>query len=124
MNKPVSYSNNLLDFRRSKSQEGLSVAEYSALTEFQSWKENVINNPDFSLPDGESRNMFSSRIIDFASRNDSKFSHKKILVVTHVDVIWQLVLYWTNKDIDKMDIKNCVVFKIQPDSNSLEKIGY
>lgn len=129
VNRRVSYSKNLLDFRRSKAQEGLFVHEYTALPEFRSWKKFSGKNPDFSLADGESRNAFSSRVTKFALHCERNFTNEKILIVTHTDVIWQLVMYWTGRDIDKKTITNCTVIKtmlknkymVFKDTNNLTK---
>lgn len=116
----ISYSKLLLDFRRSKSQEGLSVQEYTSLPEFQLWKKNLGINSDFSLPDGESRLFFTSRVSKFALKCDNIHNNKNILIITHIDVLHQLIFYWTNKEVCKSDISNCVIFKVYPDSNELE----
>lgn len=113
-NKQVSYSNYLLDFRRSELQEGLFVHEYTKLPEFKLWLKNSNSNPDFSLPDGESRNVFSNRVNKFALNCARRFTNKTILVVTHMDVIWQLVKYWTDSDINKNNISNCTTIKVIP----------
>lgn len=117
-NIKVSYSKYLLDFRRSKSQEGLFVDEYTKLPNFKLWLENSNSNPDFSLPDGESRNTFSKRVNEFAKHCNGYFSNKKIIVVSHLDVLWQLITYWTNDAINKKDIPNCKIIKIIPDNKS------
>lgn len=118
-NTKVSYSKYLLDFRRSKSQEGLFVHEYTKLPEFTLWLENSDSNPNFSLPDGESRNAFSNRVNRFAKRHDNHYSNRKIIVVSHLDVLWQLVLYWTDNTINKKDIPNCTIIKVIPDIKSI-----
>lgn len=65
-NKQASCSKYLLDFRRSKSQEGLFVHEYTVLPEFKMWLENSDITSNYSLTDGESRNDFSTWVNKFA----------------------------------------------------------
>lgn len=115
IDKRVLYSKNLLDFRRSKSQEGFMVQEYSVLPEFKTWIKNSNSNPNYSLPDGESKSSFSKRVNKFALYCNHKYANKNILIVSHMDVIWQLVRHWIDIKIDKDKISNCTIIKIKPD---------
>ncbi len=119
INRPVRYSRHLLDYRRSKSQEGLHVHEYSSLPEYQAWKANSASNPNFSLPDGESRQQLSNRISKFIQQSNNRHHQKHILVVAHTDVIYQMVFHMTNKTIDKQNISHCMLCIIDPDKQEL-----
>lgn len=115
----ISYSRLLLDFRRSKSQEGLFVHEYEKLPEFKLWLEKSKTNPDFSLSDGESKNEFSERVNNFADKCEQNHTEKKIIIVSHLEVLWQLVRYWTENTINRDEISNCTIIKIIPDKKHM-----
>ena len=112
---PISYSSLLSDFRRSKSQEGLHVHEYNKLPEFKLWLKNSDTNLDFALPDGESKKEFSSRINKFARFCNRNYIEKKITIITHLEVIRQLVIYWTDNVINRDDISNCTIINVIPE---------
>lgn len=119
INKPVHFSKHLLDYRRSKSQEGLQVHEYTSLPEYLVWKANSDIDPNFNLPDGESRQQLSNRISKFIKLRNKKHHQKNILIVAHTDVIYQMVSLMANKLVDRQNISNCMLFKISPDNNEL-----
>lgn len=111
----VSYSKNLLDFRRSKAQEGLFVHEYIDMPEFKMWTEASRLDSNFALSDGESRAIFSSRVIKFISKINNRFVRKNILLVTHTDVIKEIIRHLTTKSINVESISNCSIIKVASD---------
>lgn len=113
--REISYSKNLLDFRRSKAQEGLFVHEYIDISEFKIWTEASKLDSNFALSDGESRASFSSRVNKFISKINDRFVKKNILLVTHTDVIKEIIKHLTTKSINVESISNCSIIKVTPD---------
>ena len=116
---PIRISHGLIEFRRSKSQEGMLKEECLMLPEFQYWLRNI-NNRDFSLPDGDSLNQFRRRIVRFAKRIGENTQQESVLLVTHQSPIQELILHWTGEHIELSEIPNCAIFRIHLDSKELE----
>ena len=93
---PLKTSKYLLDYRRSKKQEGLTSDQYQDLPEYELWKSQSQKDPDFALLDGESKRSFNQRISKFLNRCEKVFDQKHILIITHIDVIEEIIYKITN----------------------------
>lgn len=120
---PISFSQKLKDYRRSKSQEGLNISQYSILPDFLIWKEKTAVDEFFSLPDGESMNGFYKRVSEFACFVDKSFTNKKIVIVAHEGVVLNLIKYWTGKPIDREKVNNADLYKVIPDTKEVELLN-
>lgn len=122
LNLPVNYSSKLKDYRRCKEHEGLHVSKYSTLPDFLLWKKSVKVDISFSLPNGESFEGFDKRVTDFAKWLDKNIDNKNVLIVTHDGVVQYLIRYWLGKTIETNLVENAQIYKIIPDTKTIEII--
>lgn len=104
--KEILFSKLIIDYRRSASMEGKLQEEYVDTPEYKDWLEKADKDWDFKLPDGESYNDFNLRVREFLDILDKNYEGKRILVVTHGDVIRAIIRQLTGKDLKPLDVVN------------------
>ena len=106
LKKEVLFSNLIIDFRRSEAMEGKLQEEYMDSKEYVQWLKKSEEDWDFRLPDGESYNGFNDRIKEFLEFIDNSCDRKKILIVTHGDVIRMIIKEKTGIELQRKDVMN------------------
>lgn len=119
---PISFCSRLKDYRRCKKHEGLHVSQYSILPDYLLWKQTTEIDKSFCLPEGESLDIFEKRIVNFAKWLDKSFRNKSIAIITHDGVAQYLMQYWLGRTIEANSVGNAQVYKVNPETKSMELI--
>lgn len=114
LKKKILYSTLIIDYRRSESMEGKCLKDFADTKEYKEWLEKAEKDWDFKLADGESYNEFDARIKEFIAILESNYDNKKILVVTHADVIRSIIRQLSGKSFERGDVLNTFVCELNP----------
>ncbi len=106
LKKDVLFSKLIIDFRRSEAMEGKLQEEYAGSKEYIEWLKKSEEDWDFKLSDGESYNGFNDRVKEFLTFIDNRCNKKKILIVTHGDVIRVIIKVKTGIELQRKDVMN------------------
>lgn len=113
--KEVLYSKLIIDYRRSESMEGKLQSEYVGTKKYKEWLEKADSDWNFKLADGESYNEFNSRVKEFIDILEVSYDKKRILIVTHGDVIRSIIRQLTGKEFQPLDVMNVFVCQLNPE---------
>lgn len=124
LKKEVLYSNLIIDYRRSESMEGKLHSDFADTKKYKEWLENADEDWDFKLPDGESYNEFASRVKQFIEILEHNYTGKKILIVTHGDIIRSIIRQLTGEKLEATDVANTFVCKLLPLKGNVSEFKY
>ncbi len=115
--KEVLYSKLIIDYRRSESMEGKLQSEYVGTKKYKEWLAKADSDWDFKLEDGESYNEFNNRVGEFIDILERSYDKKKILIVTHGDIIRSIIRQLNGREFQPLDVMNAFVCRLRPEKN-------
>lgn len=119
--KEVLYSKLIIDYNRSESMEGKLQEEYVGTKKYKEWLEKADKDWNFHLPDGESYNGFDARIREFIEILETSYDKKKILIVSHGDVIRSIIRQYADREFQRIDVMNVFVCELIPNKKAKGK---